>query len=131
VVRKTLRGTIVQFATYEEGGDRIVATAVAKELAKFGWTRPTGNVPAAYLTGYLAGKRALAKGVQEAILDIGLHPARKGSRVFAALKGILDAGVAVPCGEDVLPADDRLRGRHLGDDVPAAVDEAKGEMEGA
>ena len=82
-----------------------------------GWDKATGNLPAAYLTGYLAGKRAKDKGVTEAVLDIGLKVPAKGATVFAALKGMVDAGMKIPHGKDVLPSKERLNGKHIGDDV--------------
>lgn len=113
VVRNTLRYTIVQFVTYDPKGDLILAAATTKELAKFGWKGATGNTTSAYLAGYLAGKRALSKEVDEAILDIGLASPAKGSKVFAALKGMVDAGVEIPHDEEALPSEERIKGAHL------------------
>jgi hypothetical protein len=55
----------------------------------------------------------MVSGVSEAILDIGLNPPVKGSRIYAALKGVLDAGLDIPHSEDVIPNDDRLSGKHI------------------
>ena len=60
VVRKTLNQVIVQIVEMDPAGDRILATATSRELVKQGWAAGTGNVPAAYLTGFLAGRRAAA-----------------------------------------------------------------------
>jgi large subunit ribosomal protein L18 len=57
--------------------------------------------------------RALNANYQGAILDIGLHQATPGSRVFAALKGAVTAGLDVPHGEEVLPDDSRVKGEHI------------------
>jgi large subunit ribosomal protein L18 len=85
-------------------------------LAKtYGWLNNCGNIPSAYLTGLLCGLKAMANGVEEAFLDIGLHVPSKGTRVFAALKGVIDAGVEVPYSEDILPDDDRISGKHIAD----------------
>ena len=70
VVRKTLNQTIVQLVAVEPAGDRILAAAQSMELKDHGWSAGTGNLPAAYLTGYLAGKKASAKGVKEAVHDL-------------------------------------------------------------
>ena len=129
VVRKTLNQTIVQIVVIDPAGDRILASALSLELKEHGWTAGTGNVPAAYLTGFLAGKRAAAKGVSEAILDIGVQRPSKGGRLFAALQGLLDSGVAVPHGEDVLPGKDRIRGAHIGDTLPKLFDDVKAKLE--
>jgi large subunit ribosomal protein L18 len=72
-----------------------------------------GNVPAAYLTGLLAGKKAKRLNVNEAILDIGLQNSTKGSRIYAAVKGIIDSGVNVPHDVEMLPKEDRLTGKHI------------------
>ena len=111
VVRLSLRNARVQFIDFDFAGDKVLAQASSKELTKLGWTAATGNIPASYLTGYLAGKRALANGVEQAVLDIGQKVPAKGSNVFAALKGMVDAGVDIPYGEGC-SLHDRLAGKH-------------------
>jgi large subunit ribosomal protein L18 len=113
VVRPTLKNIYVQVVETREEGDRTVASACSKELVKFNWRGGTGNVPAAYLTGLLAGKRAMGKGISRAVLDIGPRRATAGSRAFAALKGALDAGLEIPHGEEILPQESRIRGEHI------------------
>ncbi|MDH5815585.1 MAG: 50S ribosomal protein L18 [Candidatus Nezhaarchaeota archaeon] len=114
VVRKTNTQIIVQIVKPEVKGDVVLAQATGRELkVKFGWPASGKNTPAAYLAGYLAGLRAIKAGVKEAILYIGLHRAVKGARVFAALKGALDAGLKVPHSPEVLPSEDRIRGLHI------------------
>jgi large subunit ribosomal protein L18 len=114
VVRRTNGNVIVQFVDWTQGGDAVKATAVAQELKKMGWEGSAKNTPAAYLTGLLAGKRAAEAGVESAVLDIGRHTPTKGSRVFAALKGVLDAGIEVPHGgDDIYPSEERLNGAFL------------------
>lgn len=114
VIRKTNTQTIVQVVKPEVKGDVVLAQATGKELkAKFGWPASGKSTPAAYLTGYLAGLRAIKAGVKEAIPYIGLHRAVKGARVFAALKGALDAGLSVPHSLESLPPEDRIKGVHI------------------
>ena len=108
VVRKTLMKTIVQFIEYDQTGDKVLAQAVSTELKKFGWDTSCSNVPSAYLTGLLAAKRAKGNKVKEAVLDIGLHSPIKGSKMFASLKGIIDGGVEIPHGEEVIPSDEEV-----------------------
>jgi large subunit ribosomal protein L18 len=129
VVRKTLNQTLVQIVEAEASGDRVLASACSGDLKEHGWTVGTGNVPAAYLTGYLAGKRAVAKGVTGAVLDIGLQQPTKGGRIFAALRGMLDAGLQVPHGDEVFPAKERIRGEHIGDGVAKSFDTVKAKLE--
>ncbi|RLE49579.1 MAG: 50S ribosomal protein L18 [Candidatus Methanomethylicota archaeon] len=116
VVRGSLKHFIVQVAKAEIEGDKVLASAHTKQLVRdFGWKGACGNVPAAYLVGLLAGLRAVSKGIKKAVLDIGLATPTKGSRVFAALKGALDAGMEIPHGEEMLPDEDRILGRHIAD----------------
>ena len=94
----------------------MLASAHTKQLVRdFGWRGACGNIPAAYLTGLLAGLRAVNNGIKKAVLDIGLFSPIKGSRVFAALKGAIDAGMEIPCSEEVLPDEDRILGKHIAD----------------
>jgi len=57
----------------------------------------------------------VTKGLKEAVLDIGLQSPTKGARVFAALKGVLDAGVSIPHNKEKLPEEERLSGQHIAD----------------
>ncbi len=114
VVRKTGRNVIAQLLRATVIGDIVIASAHSRELRKkYGWLGSLNNLPAAYLTGLLCGLRAVSKGVEKAILDIGLHTPSKGARVFAAMKGFLDAGVEVPHDESILPEESRIRGEHI------------------
>lgn len=113
VIRKTNRYIIVQVVKLKEGGDETLLTVTSKRLAEYGWRAGFKNLPAAYLTGLLAGMLAKNKGVEKAIVDIGLHRPIKGSRIFAAVKGFMDAGVEVPAGEEIFPEEERLKGSHI------------------
>ena len=114
VVRGSLAHMTVQIAEAQPNGDRIIASANSRELIKtYGWQGSTSNLPSAYLTGFLCGLRAAAVGVKKAILDIGLFSPSKGARIFAALKGAVDAGVEVPCDKEKLPDEKRISGQHV------------------
>ena len=114
VTRKTLKHMIAQIVIAQPDGDKTLAYAHSKELVqKYGWLGGTGNTPAAYLTGLLIGYKALKSNIEKAILDIGLHRPTKGNRVFAALKGAVDAGLEVPHKEEILPDESRIRGEHI------------------
>ncbi len=102
-----------QLVTLGPDSDDTVANAISADLEEFGWEAPTGNLPSAYLTGLLAGKRALDAGVEEAVLDIGLHSPTPGSKVFAVQEGAIDAGLDIPHNEAVLPDWRRNRGEHI------------------
>ena len=112
VTRSSLKNVTAQIVVAKPYGDEVLAAAHSRELKKYGWKAPTGNVPAAYLTGLLCGLKAKAKGVSEAILDVGLISPSKGSRLFAALSGVLDAGIAVPHDEERI-VKERTKGEHI------------------
>ncbi len=114
IIRVSLKNIMVQIAEYKEEGDNILASADSKEIEKkFGWKAGRSNIPAAYLTGYLLGKKAVKAGVKEAILDIGLEKSVKKGKIYSALKGILDGGLKVPCSEKVFPSEDSIKGIHI------------------
>lgn len=131
VVRLSNNHTRVHLSHYERDGDRNTAQTVSKELEEYGWEHHTGNLPAAYLTGYLAGHKADS---DEAVLDLGLKEMNKGGKMFAALKGLIDAGVDVPAGEEIFPEESRIRGEHIKEmsdkDVPSNFETVKENIEG-
>jgi large subunit ribosomal protein L18 len=113
VTRTSINNIIAQVIAAKPKGDQVLVSAHSRELAKYGWKAPRGNVPTAYLTGYLCGLKAKSKGVEEAIFDIGLYPPTKGAKLFAVLKGVLDAKVNVPHSPEKLPDEKRLKGEHI------------------
>jgi len=131
VVRKSLKNTQVQFVEYHEDGDNILASANSKELVnKYKWKHSTSTTPAAYLTGLLAGKKAVDKGINEGILDTGRYTPITGSKIFAILKGVVEAGVKCPYDEEKNPSEDRLLGKHLNKEITASVNDIKGKIVG-
>lgn len=124
VVRITNRRVIAQVIKFDTRGDITLASADVLDLRKFGW-KGGACTPAAYLVGYLCAKRALKVGVTKAVLDIGLHTPTKGSRVFAALKGALDAGLEIPHDPIVLPSEERIVGKHIEDYAASLLPEEK------
>jgi len=125
VVRRTNRRIITQLICYQENGDRTEAMATSDELRKFGYSGSTSNTPAAYLTGLLCALRAINKGFREAILDIGLHRSTRGNRVYAALRGALEAGMEIPHDPEILPDDERIYGEHISEEMREVVEEVK------
>mgnify|MGYP001025373244 CR=1 FL=1 len=113
VVRPANKHIRVQIIEAQATGDKVLASAHSSELKEYSWKGPGGNVPAAYLTGSLAGYRAGSKGVETAILDIGTRSVSKGSRLFAAVNGAVDSGMKIAHSSDILPAKERLRGEHI------------------
>ncbi len=119
VVRKSNSSVSAQFVNFNSVGDATVAQANSRDLKRFGFEGKC-NTPSGYLVGYLVGKRALQKGVAQFVLDIGLHSATKGNVLFAIAKGAIDAGLTSRVGEDKLPSQKRIEGKHLAPEVSAA-----------
>ncbi len=113
VARTSNKHVRAQLVVTGPQGDRTVASAHSGDLREHGWEAPTGNMPAAYLTGLLAGLRALEAGLDEAVLDIGLNSPTPGSKVFAVQEGAIDAGLEIPHNDDVLADWSRTRGEHI------------------
>ncbi|MCC7551793.1 MAG: 50S ribosomal protein L18 [Methanobacterium sp.] len=126
VVRITGNHTITQIIDVGSSGDDTLVSAHSQELKNMGWMGNGKNTSAAYLTGYLCGKKALKEGIDGAVLDMGLVTSTKGSKIYAVLKGALDAGLNVPHNDVVLPDEDRITGEHI---VQYAQSLDKAEME--
>ncbi|MFH0748456.1 MAG: 50S ribosomal protein L18 [Candidatus Bathyarchaeota archaeon] len=113
VVRISSEYVYAQLIEFAIKGDNVLESVCSKELKKLGWEASYSNTSAAYLTGLLLGKKACEKGIKDAILDIGLKRPSSGAKIFAVLKGALDAGLEVPHDEQILPTEERLRGNHI------------------
>lgn len=110
-VNITNENTQVQILKPGMTGDKVIASAHSRYLLDKGWKGSRKSIPAAYLTGYLAGKKALGQGAKDAILYTGTR--RYTQRMAAALKGVIDAGVKVPADSETFPSNERINGEHL------------------
>ena len=123
VVGRSNTRVTAQIVRYDKAGDKVVASADSKALAKYGWKAGLSNLSSAYLTGFLCGLKAKKENVNEAILDIGRLTPVKGSRPFAVLKGVIDAGLKVPHDAKAFPAEERLQAKHIADFAAKLDDE--------
>lgn len=103
--------TLVQIHKPGMTGDKVIAFAHSRYLVSKGWKGSRKNIPAAYLTGYVAGKKALGKGAKNAILYSGTK--KYTQRMAAALKGVVDAGLEIPANSETFPSEQRIKGEHL------------------
>lgn len=122
VIRKTLNQTIMQIVKYKDEGDQIIISATSSELKNLGWKMNTGNIPAAYLTGLLIGKKAKEHKLNEVILDIGLNTPTKGSKIFSALKGAVDSGINIKYKEEMFPNEDTIKGLKIKEFLDSSKD---------
>ncbi len=131
VVRKSLKNIRIQFVEYDQSGDKILASAISNELVnKYKWKYSVATTPAAYLTGLIAGQKAKENGIKDCVLDIGRYRPTKGNKLFAALKGVVDAGINCPHDKDILPSEDRIFGKHLDKEIEPKVGEIKNKIVG-
>ncbi len=110
VIRTHLNNIIAQFVQYDDKGDKVLINVNSKNLVAFGWKGHRGNLPSAYLTGLYAGLLAKKKNIKKAILDSGSYTSIKGSRIYAALKGVVDSGMDIPHSKTILPSEDTISG---------------------
>ncbi len=132
VVRRTNKKILCQIFYATLQGDKVLCQANSKELIKFGLTAGLTNYAACYCTGLLCARRLLtqlkmgelytgeveatggyydvfkqAAGKErrpfKAFLDVGLTRTTIGNRVFGALKGACDGGLAIPHSKNIFP----------------------------
>ena len=125
VVRISNKNVSSQFVKPTVKGDVVLSSAHSKELIKLGWRGSPKSTPACYLLGLLAGKKAISAGVKEAVAYSGLVQFIAGSRVAALLKGVIDAGVQVPVGEEAFPSEERVTGKSISDYAAKLASEDK------
>ena len=113
VARKSLKNLKASIVQFDPKGDRITVTVDSKSLEKIGWKGGNGNLSSAYLTGYIAGKKAQEKGIKEAVFDLGFNKSVKGSRLYAALAGAIDSGLKIPFDQEIIPPKERIAGEHI------------------
>jgi len=125
VVRRGNDNIHIQVVRYDAKGDKTVAEEISRNLKKLGWKGHCGNLPAAYLTGFMLGKKAAGAGISNAVLDIGLQMSTKGSAIYAAVKGAKDAGISIAIGEEILPDAARISGGHINAEIAKNFEEVK------
>lgn len=129
VVRISNKNIKIQFVIYKSEGDHIVLTVTSKHLEDFDWSGCRSNMPSGYLVGYLAGKKALESGIEEAVLDIGMkHPQPRG-KIFSVLKGLVEAGMDIPHDPSILPDESRTKGEHIGEPTVKEFEKVKKKLE--
>jgi len=112
IIRKTNRYILAQLVQTEIAQDKVITQITSKDLLAKGWPKEKAgslkSIPAAYLTGLLLGNK-IKGDVKEAILDMGLQRNMHKSRIYACLKGLIDAGINIPHNEAALPNDEELK----------------------
>ncbi len=103
VVRRSNKTVLIQFIDFDPKGDKTLLSVNGQHLVKtYKWPSKR-NVWTAYLAGLMAGKLAHKKGVKDFVLDMGMYPSSKGSVLYAALKGAVDAGLKTSFKIEMIP----------------------------
>jgi len=114
VARKTNKYITLSYVESKEAKDKIIHATTSKDLLKHGWDKEKSgslkSITASYLTGLLLANKIKGK---EAIFDTGLNRNVKKSRIYAALKGLVDGGVKINCDKKIFPEEDRIKGKNL------------------
>ncbi|MBS3073507.1 50S ribosomal protein L18 [Candidatus Pacearchaeota archaeon] len=128
VVRKTNKYLILQVVESKDLKDFIKASFNTKDLSKQGLKESFNSTMASYLGGYAVAKKALKVGIKEANADFGLQTSTKGSKLYASLKGAIDAGLKISCDEKMFPKQERIEGKNLKNDKAKIFSEIKSKL---
>lgn len=115
VFRKTNKYLIAQYVESSEAQDKVVFGFDSRELLKYGIDKKASlkNLTASYLFGYLVGKKISEKKLETPIVDFGMISTLHKTKVYAFLKGLIDAGIEINCKEECFPDEARIKGEHL------------------
>ena len=133
VFRKTNKYIIAEYVTSHEAQDKIEIGMTSKNLKKFGWPDEFDgslkSVPASYLTGFLMGKEIAKKKLATPIVDVGMIRTISKNKVFAFIKGLIDAGMKIKCSKEKFPEEERIEGKNLKKDFTKTFKEIKLKLE--
>jgi len=116
VFRKTNRYIIAQCVTSQDAQDKIEIGITSKNLLNYGWPKDfegsLKSIPASYLTGFLLGKKIMEKKFSP-IVDLGMLRVLHKTKIYAFLKGLIDAGVKIECDKKMFPEEARISGKNM------------------
>jgi len=132
VFRKTNKYIIAQYVTSKQAQDKIEIGVNSKHLMNYGWPKEfegsLKSIPAAYLVGLLMGKKIMEKKLEPPIADFGMLRVLHKTKIYAFLKGLIDAGIKIKCEEETFPSEDRIKGKHMKKDFSKIFDEIKSKV---
>jgi len=117
VFRKTNKYVFAQYVTSREAQDKIEFGIDSKKLLEYGWPKEASgslkSITASYFLGLLTGEKIIEKKLKIPIIDFGMIRAVPKSKIYAFLKGLIDAGIKMKCKEEVFPGEERIKGKHM------------------
>lgn len=133
VFRKTNKYVLAQYITSKQAQDKIELGKTSKELIKYGWPKDEEgslkSIPAAYLTGFLIGKKIIKNKLETPIIDLGMIRAIHKSKVYGFLKGLIDSGIKINHKKEIFPSEERIKGKHMKKDFSGNFDKIKSKIE--
>jgi len=133
VFRKTNKYVLGQYVLSEEAQDKINFGITSKALLKHGWPEnfkgSLKSIPASYLTGYLISKKILMDKLEKPIVDLGMQRTLHKTKIFAFLKGAIDAGLEIPCSEEAFPEEERIQGKDMKEDFTENFNKIKSNLD--
>ncbi|MFH1325734.1 MAG: 50S ribosomal protein L18 [archaeon] len=133
VFRKTNKYLIAQYVTNKNVEDKTEIGINSKILMKYGWPKEFENslksLSAAYLLGFLMGKRIVKEKKETPIIDLGMARIVHKTKLFAFMKGIVDLGVKIKHDEKTFPDENRIKGKNLKKDFSSHFEKIKSQME--
>ena len=133
VFRKTNKYIIAQYVTSKQAKDKVEIGLSSKQLIKYGWPKEfqgsLKSIPASYLTGFLIGKKIIKEKKETPIVDFGMIKVLHKTKIFAFLKGLIDAGIKINYKKDVFPNDEKITGKNLKKDFSKTFNEIKSKIE--
>jgi large subunit ribosomal protein L18 len=117
VIRKTNRYLIAQYIVSKEAKDQVKIGLKSTDLLKYNWPKENlgglKSISATYLLGFLMVKKIIKEKLEQPIADFGMIRIIHKNKLFAFLKGLIDAGLKINCEKESFPSEERIKGEHL------------------
>jgi len=122
VFRKTNKFIISEYIVSKEAQDKVIIGFDSRKLNDYGWPKNAQgslkSITASYLIGYLIGKAIIKQNLEMPILDTGMNRAIHKNKIYAFIKGLIEAGIKINCKKEFFPEESRINGQHLKNKIP-------------
>jgi len=133
VFRKTNKYVISQYTMSEEARDKVIIGVNSKNLLKYGWPKEfegsLKSIPAAYLTGFLIGKKILKEKLKTPIVDFGMIRPIHKTKIYGFLKGLIDSGIEIKHKKETFPEEEKIKGKNIKKDFTKIFTKIKSKIE--
>lgn len=133
VFRLTNQYVVAQYVLSKNAQDSVSMQVTSKDLLKHNWPESfkgsLKSITASYLTGYLVGKKILKEKMEQPIVDLGMIRTLYKTKVFAFLKGAIDAGLNISCSKEAFPEKERIQGKSLKEDFSKTFESIKSSID--